>query len=111
MRAAHMLSIGMAGVVDEVAAEDRGQVDLGEVVVNRAFGAEPELDAKGQLLISACVIPHLWHVTLGGIYQRQESLRLQRQDGGDGHPGTVTLGGGTRGRPAARHRRPGACGR
>ncbi len=30
-----------------------------------------DYDAKGQLLISACVIPHLWHVTLGGIYQRQ----------------------------------------
>ena len=28
-------------------------------------------DAKGQLLISACVIPHLWHVIPGGIYQRQ----------------------------------------
>lgn len=28
-------------------------------------------DAKGQLLISACVIPHLWHVVPGGIYQRQ----------------------------------------
>lgn len=30
-----------------------------------------DYDAKGQLLISACVIPHLWHVILGGIYQRQ----------------------------------------
>ncbi len=28
-------------------------------------------DAKGQLLITACVIPHLWHVIPGGIYQRQ----------------------------------------
>jgi putative membrane-bound dehydrogenase-like protein len=28
-------------------------------------------DAKGQLLISACVIPHLWHVVPGGVYQRQ----------------------------------------
>ena len=28
-------------------------------------------DAKGQLLISACVIPHLWHVIPGGIYHRQ----------------------------------------
>jgi putative membrane-bound dehydrogenase-like protein len=28
-------------------------------------------DAKGQLLITACVIPHLWHVVPGGIYQRQ----------------------------------------
>ena len=30
-----------------------------------------DYDAKGQLLISACVIPHLWHVIPGGIYQRQ----------------------------------------
>jgi putative membrane-bound dehydrogenase-like protein len=30
-----------------------------------------DYDAKGQLLISACVIPHLWHVIQGGIYQRQ----------------------------------------
>lgn len=28
-------------------------------------------DAKGQLLISACVIPHLFHVIPGGIYHRQ----------------------------------------
>ncbi len=28
-------------------------------------------DAKGQLLMSACVIPHLWHVVPGGIYHRQ----------------------------------------
>ena len=28
-------------------------------------------DAKGQLLVSACVIPHLWHVIPGGIYHRQ----------------------------------------
>jgi putative membrane-bound dehydrogenase-like protein len=28
-------------------------------------------DANGQLFISACVIPHLWHVVPGGIYQRQ----------------------------------------
>ena len=28
-------------------------------------------DAKGQLFISACVIPHLWHVIPGGIYHRQ----------------------------------------
>jgi putative membrane-bound dehydrogenase-like protein len=28
-------------------------------------------DAKGQLLISACVIPHLFHVIPGGIYMRQ----------------------------------------
>lgn len=30
-----------------------------------------DFDAKGQLFISACVIPHLWHVVPGGIYHRQ----------------------------------------
>jgi putative membrane-bound dehydrogenase-like protein len=30
-----------------------------------------DYDAKGQLLISACVIPHLWHVIPGGTYHRQ----------------------------------------
>jgi putative membrane-bound dehydrogenase-like protein len=30
-----------------------------------------DYDAKGQLLITACVIPHLWHVIPGGIYHRQ----------------------------------------
>ncbi len=30
-----------------------------------------DYDAKGQLLTSACVIPHLWHVIPGGIYHRQ----------------------------------------
>lgn len=30
-----------------------------------------DYDAKGQLFISACVIPHLWHVIQGGIYHRQ----------------------------------------
>lgn len=30
-----------------------------------------DYDAHGQLLISACVIPHLWHVIPGGIYHRQ----------------------------------------
>ncbi|GAB4474670.1 MAG: hypothetical protein OHK0057_21540 [Thermoflexibacter sp.] len=30
-----------------------------------------DYDAKGQLFISACVIPHLWHIILGGIYHRQ----------------------------------------
>ena len=30
-----------------------------------------DYDAKGQLFISACVIPHLFHVVPGGIYQRQ----------------------------------------
>lgn len=35
-----------------------------------------DYDAKGQLLISACVIPHMWHVILGGIYQRQGGQHL-----------------------------------
>ncbi|MED5453838.1 MAG: PVC-type heme-binding CxxCH protein [Verrucomicrobiota bacterium] len=30
-----------------------------------------DYDAKGQLFISACVIPHLWHVIPGGAYHRQ----------------------------------------
>jgi putative membrane-bound dehydrogenase-like protein len=30
-----------------------------------------DYDAKGQLFMSACVIPHLWHVIPGGIYHRQ----------------------------------------
>lgn len=30
-----------------------------------------DFDANGQLLITACVIPHLWHVVPGGIYHRQ----------------------------------------
>jgi putative membrane-bound dehydrogenase-like protein len=30
-----------------------------------------DYDSKGQLLISACVIPHLFHVIPGGIYHRQ----------------------------------------
>lgn len=30
-----------------------------------------DYDAKGQIFISACVIPHLWHVVPGGIYHRQ----------------------------------------
>ncbi|WP_339901834.1 PVC-type heme-binding CxxCH protein [uncultured Cyclobacterium sp.] len=30
-----------------------------------------DYDAKGQLIMSACVIPHLWHVVPGGIYHRQ----------------------------------------
>lgn len=28
-------------------------------------------DAKGNLFITACVIPHLWHIVPGGIYHRQ----------------------------------------
>lgn len=30
-----------------------------------------DYNAKGQLFISACVIPHMWHIILGGIYHRQ----------------------------------------
>jgi putative membrane-bound dehydrogenase-like protein len=30
-----------------------------------------DYDAKGQLFISACVIPHMWHVIPGGVYHRQ----------------------------------------
>ena len=30
-----------------------------------------DYDDKGQLFITACVIPHLWHVIPGGIYHRQ----------------------------------------
>ncbi|MGI9545560.1 MAG: PVC-type heme-binding CxxCH protein, partial [Cyclobacteriaceae bacterium] len=30
-----------------------------------------DYDAKGQMFISACVIPHLFHVVPGGIYHRQ----------------------------------------
>lgn len=30
-----------------------------------------DYNAKGQLFMSACVIPHLWHVIPGGIYHRQ----------------------------------------
>ncbi len=30
-----------------------------------------DYDSKGQLFMSACVIPHLWHVVPGGIYHRQ----------------------------------------
>ena len=30
-----------------------------------------DYDQHGQLFISACVIPHLWHVIPGGIYHRQ----------------------------------------
>lgn len=30
-----------------------------------------DYDAKGQLFITACVIPHMFHIIPGGIYQRQ----------------------------------------
>ena len=46
--------------------------DLFEVVAHgfsNPWGID--YDANGQLLISACVIPHLWHVVPGGIYHRQ----------------------------------------
>ena len=30
-----------------------------------------DYDHKGQLFITACVIPHLWHIVPGGLYHRQ----------------------------------------
>lgn len=30
-----------------------------------------DYDSKGQLFITACVIPHLWHIVPGGYYHRQ----------------------------------------
>lgn len=30
-----------------------------------------DYDAKGELFITACVLPHLWHIVPGGIYHRQ----------------------------------------
>ena len=30
-----------------------------------------DYDAHGQLFVTACVIPHLWHVVPGGLYHRQ----------------------------------------
>ncbi|GAB3696072.1 hypothetical protein GCM10027592_18720 [Spirosoma flavus] len=30
-----------------------------------------DYDSKGQIFITACVIPHLWHIIPGGIYHRQ----------------------------------------
>ena len=52
-----------------------------------------DYDAKGQLLISACVIPHLFHVIPGGIYMCQggqhfNHVRLQRHP--DHRPTTAT---------------------
>lgn len=35
-----------------------------------------DYDAKGQLFITACVIPHLWHVIPGGIYHRQGGVHF-----------------------------------
>ena len=37
-----------------------------------------DYDAKGQLFISACVIPHLWHVIPGGIYHRQGGSHINK---------------------------------
>ncbi len=37
-----------------------------------------DYDAKGQLFITACVIPHLWHVVPGGIYHRQGGSHFNR---------------------------------
>lgn len=44
-----IINAGEYGKVVYDAYLRRQLIDLGEVVVNRAFGAEPELDAKGQL--------------------------------------------------------------
>ncbi len=30
-----------------------------------------DYDSKGQLFMTACVLPHLWHIVPGGIYHRQ----------------------------------------
>ncbi|MFZ9747298.1 MAG: PVC-type heme-binding CxxCH protein, partial [Opitutaceae bacterium] len=35
-----------------------------------------DFDAHGQMFITACVIPHLWHVIPGGIYHRQGGKHL-----------------------------------
>ncbi len=46
--------------------------DLFEVVAHgfsNPWGID--FDAKGQCFITACVIPHMWHVIPGGIYHRQ----------------------------------------
>jgi putative membrane-bound dehydrogenase-like protein len=37
--------------------------------LSNAWGID--YDAKGQFFVSACVIPHLWHVVQGGLYHRQ----------------------------------------
>ena len=37
-----------------------------------------DFDSKGQLFITACVIPHLWHVIPGGIYHRQGGSHFNR---------------------------------
>ena len=37
-----------------------------------------DYNAKGQLFITACVIPHLWHVIPGGIYHRQGGSHFNR---------------------------------
>ncbi|MBI5691979.1 MAG: PmoA family protein [Verrucomicrobia bacterium] len=35
-----------------------------------------DFDAHGQMFVTACVIPHLWHVIPGGIYHRQGGRHL-----------------------------------
>ncbi|MFP6584834.1 MAG: PVC-type heme-binding CxxCH protein [Candidatus Hydrogenedentota bacterium] len=37
-----------------------------------------DYDAKGQILISACVIPHLWHIVPGGLYHRQAGSHFNK---------------------------------
>ena len=37
-----------------------------------------DFDNKGQIFISACVIPHLWHIVPGGLYHRQAGSHFNR---------------------------------
>jgi putative membrane-bound dehydrogenase-like protein len=37
-----------------------------------------DFDDRGQLLETACVIPHLWHMIQGGLYHRQAGQHFQR---------------------------------
>jgi putative membrane-bound dehydrogenase-like protein len=37
--------------------------------LSNAWGID--YDAKGQFFVSACVIPHIWHIIPGGLYHRQ----------------------------------------
>ena len=37
-----------------------------------------DYDDKGQLFITACVIPHLWHIVPGGLYHRQGGSHFNR---------------------------------
>lgn len=37
-----------------------------------------DYDNKGQIFISACVIPHLWHIVPGGLYHRQAGSHFNK---------------------------------